>query len=91
LFSRLTASVQEKQSRGTVKRILESNADIAEIKQLLVKISARIEAFVVSVVPCVRQINAHFSSQYESMIRVEIDIQTILTVCVPSLTYRRPD
>ena len=49
MFSRLTASVEEKQSRGTVKRILESNADIAEIKDLLIKISARIEAFVVSV------------------------------------------
>ena len=86
LFSRLTASVEEKQSRGRVKRILESNADIAEIKDLLIKISARIEAFVVSVASVFKVMLMLL--QYESMIRVEIDVQTILSVCGISLTYQ---
>jgi len=48
-FSRLTASIEAKLARGTVKRVLESQADVNEVKDLLMKISARIEAFVVSV------------------------------------------
>jgi len=49
-FSRLTACIEAKLARGTVKRTLESQADVNEVKDLLMKISARIEAFVVSVV-----------------------------------------
>ena len=46
---RLTACIEAKQERGTVRRVLESQADVAEVKEILLKISARIEAFIVSV------------------------------------------
>jgi len=46
-FVQLAASVETKLERGTTKRVLESNADIAEVQDLLVKLSARIEAFIV--------------------------------------------
>ena len=42
------ACIESKLERGTIRRILESNADVPEVKDLLVKISARIEAFLVS-------------------------------------------
>jgi len=48
-FARLTTCIEEKVERGTVRRVLESEADIAEIKDTLTKISARIEAFLVIV------------------------------------------
>jgi len=32
-----------------VRRVLESQADVAEVKEILIKISARIEAFIVSI------------------------------------------
>ena len=47
-FAQLAASVEAKLERGTTRRVLESNADVAEVKDLLVKLSARIEAFIVS-------------------------------------------
>ena len=47
-FVQLAASVEGKLERGTTRRVLESNADVAEVKDLLVKLSARIEAFIVS-------------------------------------------
>ena len=47
-FVQLAASVEAKLERGTTRRVLESNADVAEVKDLLVKLSARIEAFIVS-------------------------------------------
>jgi len=52
-FSMLTACIEAKQARGTVRRVLESQADITEIKDILVKISARIEAFLVSELPLI--------------------------------------
>ena len=48
-FLRLTVCIEAKQERGTVRRVLESQADVAEVKEILLKISARIEAFIVSV------------------------------------------
>ena len=45
---RLTACIEVKQERGTVRRALESQTDVAEVKDILLKISARIEAFIVS-------------------------------------------
>jgi len=50
-FSMLTACIEAKQERGTVRRVLESQADVTEIKNILIKISARIEAFIVSAFP----------------------------------------
>jgi len=47
-FAQLASSVEAKLERGTTRRVLESNADVAEVKDLLVKLSARIEAFIVS-------------------------------------------
>ena len=48
-FERLAVCIEAKLERGTAKRVFQSNEDIAEIKDLLGKISARIEAFLVSV------------------------------------------
>jgi len=47
-LERLAACVEAKLERGTTKRVLESNGDVVEVKDLLVKISALIEAFLVS-------------------------------------------
>jgi len=47
-FSRLTACIEAKQERSTVRRVLESKSDVKEVKELLLKITARIEAFLVS-------------------------------------------
>ena len=47
-FTRLTACIEAKQERGIVRRVLESKSDIDEVKGLLIKITARIEAFLVS-------------------------------------------
>jgi len=51
LFSslgRLSSCVEAKLARGMTKRALESKADVAEVKDVLDKISARIESFLVS-------------------------------------------
>jgi len=49
-FTRITVCIEAKQERGIVRRVLESKSDVAEVKDLLMKITARIEAFLVSVV-----------------------------------------
>ena len=48
-FLRLTAFIEAKQARGTARRVFESQKDVAEVKEILLKISARIEAFIASV------------------------------------------
>ena len=47
-FGQLLTCVEAKLERGTTSRFFESNEDVTEIKDLLTKISARIEAFLVS-------------------------------------------
>ena len=47
-FERLTQCAEEKLERGAVRRVLESKADVTEVKDILIKISARVEAFLVS-------------------------------------------
>jgi len=49
-FSELTACIEAKQARSTVRRVLESHTDVAEIKYLLIEVSGRLKAFVVCVV-----------------------------------------
>jgi len=46
---RLTTRIEEKVERGMASRVLESEADVAEVKDILTKISARIESFLVSI------------------------------------------
>ena len=48
LFERLTTCVERKLEQGTTRRIIEPNTDISEVKSLLLLLSARIEAFIVS-------------------------------------------
>ena len=70
-----------KQERGTVRRVLESQADVAEVKDILLKISARIEAFIVGFSPPSEDVVVAYDSlQYESMVRVEIGVDAILEV-----------
>jgi len=47
-FSRLTACIEAKRERSAVRRVPESKSDVKEVKELLLKITARIEAFLVS-------------------------------------------
>jgi len=44
-LNQLTAFAQEKESRGLVIRVLESNEDVATVKSLLEKISSLLEVF----------------------------------------------
>lgn len=60
--------------------MLESRADIDEIKDLLAKISTRIEAFVVSAAFVAIFVIYSSRWQYESVIRVEMGIEAILAV-----------
>jgi len=39
-FLRLTASIEATQAQGTARRVLESQADVAEVKEILLKVSA---------------------------------------------------
>jgi len=88
-FAQLAASVEAKLERGTTRRVLESNADVAEVKDLLVKLSARIEAFIVSRLFLFRSVLMLMLQQYESVIRVEIAANAILAVRDSSLIHEQ--
>jgi len=84
-FHVLSKCIEAKIERGLARRVLESRADIDEVNNIMSKISARIEAFLV-------RASSHFVfgsvqtlAQYESMVRVEISVGDILSVWHTSL------